>query len=362
MRGEAADWLSLYLENNPNPDYVAWKTELKRTFQEELDTERLRKKLTNLKQNQNQKVRAFSSRLDGLYDTLHGKARTIAATDTEQIRSLIEELQKRRDEDKKKIFLKGLNAHIRQELWPRIKPIDTYNEVVTAACTAESILVSKDISDGKSIDELIASISTNQQNQLLEKQQKELDDLRTQMNLLIGKIGDSHPERKTARSFSHDHARSSSSNRRFSQPQRDRSYSNTRSASNSRDINDDVKPREKIGNAISPQGYNSRSRVPYRYQNQHTNFNQNNRPRSKSRNNEFNHQARGRDTTPYRQNKKVDFQRNFRNRQPYHPDNNTIVQRTYANKPRITCQRCDKIGHIAAECRSRPPNRPQYFH
>ena len=109
LKGEASEWHYEFLERNPDHvDYSQWRDELRTRFTDEADVDRIRNKLNNLKQKEDQRVKAFIGRINQLYDTVHGKEPAARNDLDETARNYLVEIRKYRGEAKKKILLAGL--------------------------------------------------------------------------------------------------------------------------------------------------------------------------------------------------------------------------------------------------------------
>lgn len=157
-----------------------------------------------MKQKPEQKIKYFASKITGLYDIAYGKACTITPLMSEEIRKALHSLNEKREDDMKKIFLKGMDPKIKQELWPRLNPKSTFKEMIEAAVLAETIVMKKE-GELKPNDDLIAVIVSKdtEQKQQLKKTQKEIEELKSQISFLIGKIGEVNLDRR-GRSKSRD--------------------------------------------------------------------------------------------------------------------------------------------------------------
>ncbi|EFX78039.1 hypothetical protein DAPPUDRAFT_105600 [Daphnia pulex] len=122
LRGDAADWHSDYIDYAADKeDYDAWEKAIISRFLTETEIESLKKQLNELKQMPDQSTQTYVSRLNHLYDIIHGKEivldETIAPPEAVV---LARSLRKIRGEAKQKILLKGLLPKIVQAVWTRI--------------------------------------------------------------------------------------------------------------------------------------------------------------------------------------------------------------------------------------------------
>ncbi|EFX61231.1 hypothetical protein DAPPUDRAFT_122412, partial [Daphnia pulex] len=109
LRGDAADWHSDYMERaQDEEDYDAWEKALINRFLTETELENLRKQLNELRQTPDQSTQTFVSRINQLYDIIHGKEITLGDKATNEAKALAISLSQMRGEAKQKILLKGL--------------------------------------------------------------------------------------------------------------------------------------------------------------------------------------------------------------------------------------------------------------
>ena len=159
------------LRDNQKDTYENFKTHFSALFQDEASRQRLKTKLENLKQNENERVRDFSTRLDNAYRQAYGVA-TATSVDPNVVRL--------REETKKAVFLKGLRKEVYDMLWHRIAPNTDYAGHVTAATNIESITADK-----KRTEEALGLETTlTQIAKQTEKQAQEFEKLREQMEKL----------------------------------------------------------------------------------------------------------------------------------------------------------------------------------
>lgn len=161
LRGEAYEWHSDYVENNTSPlNYQIWKDELKARFTDEADRERLRTKLNNLRQRADQRVKAYIGRINQLYDSVYGREPQSPNEETGRAaRNYWEEIRKYRSEAKRKILLAGLLPKIKDELWPRLPKDADYEKICECAVLAESVVISKELSDMPDSEKLNAVLT-----------------------------------------------------------------------------------------------------------------------------------------------------------------------------------------------------------
>ncbi|EFX83608.1 hypothetical protein DAPPUDRAFT_315423 [Daphnia pulex] len=122
-------------------DYDAWEKALISRFLTETEIENLKKQLNELKQNPDQSTQTYVSRLNHLYDIIHGKEivldETIAPPEAVV---LARSPRKIRGEAKQKILLKGLLPKIVQVVWTRIDVNSSYEDVCEIVYAAETIV------------------------------------------------------------------------------------------------------------------------------------------------------------------------------------------------------------------------------
>ncbi|EFX66137.1 hypothetical protein DAPPUDRAFT_116683 [Daphnia pulex] len=155
LRGDAADWHSDYIDHAADKeDYDAWEKAIISRFLTETEIENLKKQLNELKQMPDQSTQTYVSRLNHLYDIIHGKEivldETIAPPEAVV---LARSLRKIRGEAKQKILLKGLLPKIVQAVWTRINVNSHYEDVCEIVYAAETIVNRMEQNEEKNIDE-----------------------------------------------------------------------------------------------------------------------------------------------------------------------------------------------------------------
>jgi hypothetical protein len=107
LKGDAADWLSDYIDHAADKkDYDAWEKALISRFLPEPEIDNLKKQLNELKKTPDQSTQTYVSRLNHLYDIIHGKE--IFLDDTiapPEAGVLARSLRKIRRKEKQKILL-----------------------------------------------------------------------------------------------------------------------------------------------------------------------------------------------------------------------------------------------------------------
>jgi hypothetical protein len=168
FRDEALDWFNEYMENpvdNSEPPreigkhhvtYKIWKVNFLKRFQDETGIERVRSKLNNLSQLPDQSVKTFISRINSLYNRVHGKGLSLSDTPSIRERELHAENELLRSQDKYKILVNGLTKKVRDELWHRMNPNASYEEACKLAVVAENVVVNHDLSEEKGLTAVVA--------------------------------------------------------------------------------------------------------------------------------------------------------------------------------------------------------------
>ena len=143
LRLEAVDWHMNNYEGG-NPTYSVWKKSFLKRFHDEADIERLRTKLTQLKQHADQRARAYVARLDSLYIAINGKDIVLnegADANSKRVTNII---IKMRDKERMNILLRGLLPKLKTEVWRRISLNPDYKILCNTVYESEGILLSQD--------------------------------------------------------------------------------------------------------------------------------------------------------------------------------------------------------------------------
>ncbi|EFX63033.1 hypothetical protein DAPPUDRAFT_119595 [Daphnia pulex] len=361
-------------------DYDAWEKALINRFLTETEIENLKKQLNELKQTPDQSTQTYVSRLNHLYDIIHGKEivldETIAPPEAVV---LARSLRKIRGEAKQKILLKGLLPKIVQVVWTRIDVNSSYEDVCDIVYAAETIVNRMEQNEDKSLKATIAGISAHEGEQDIElqRQKNKLSKLEKQLAELNI---DPTPQQETPavvlptvaiteaynrhRSPSGDRRRSNSESRiRFQQPLHHRpSQENNYSRERGRD-NTYYRSRSLVGNRYQ-QTVDSRSRHDQTQPRQNFSGNQTDRNHYHRTNNDS-FRRRFPENNPYPRPRQ--FQDRASNNPNYcqapytnirpPPTGNYNTQRD--NRREIECYACSKRGHYARECRTNPPETQQ---
>ena len=147
LGGEAIDWHTTYaIAQGATLTYDTWKKDFIARFRNESDIEKLKTKLHTLKQKPEQCTRAYVAKLNDLYDSIYGKERAAPAAPANlETVALYHDILKFRNDAKKKILFKGLLPNIKDEIWPRISPTDTFEILCEVAYVAEAIVIKKSL-------------------------------------------------------------------------------------------------------------------------------------------------------------------------------------------------------------------------
>ena len=187
LKDEAAEWLREYLENEGDVEYSVWKDALISRFRNQADVEHLKHCLQNLKQGTEQRTQSFIARINSLFDDIYGpvkksKGNTSSTScgdaNNDQTDALLKDVKRMRDDAKRKILIRGLLPKIRTELWPRITEGASFEDICTAALTAESIVIQKELNEEKTI--VVASVDNAQ----LKEKETELTHKQTLIDML----------------------------------------------------------------------------------------------------------------------------------------------------------------------------------
>jgi len=153
LRCDASDWHKTYIASAQLPDdYELWEKAFIERFLTKADRENLKKELFKLRQGE-QSTQTFVSRLNKLYDTIHGKEITIDLHEvnlTTNTKQMYDSLYLIRSKAKTDILIKGLQNDIKNRVWERINPNTVYEDVCDLAYAAEIMVNRMDMVAGVS--------------------------------------------------------------------------------------------------------------------------------------------------------------------------------------------------------------------
>ena len=149
LGGEAIDLHTTYaIAKGADIRYDVWKTDLISRFQNDSDIQKLREKFKNIKQKPSQSARAFTAKLNDLFDSIYGKEPIAPLQGAEQIaKDLYNDLIKIRTDSKRRILLRGLLPQILHELWHRLATDSSFEELCENVYEAEKIVIIKSLSN-----------------------------------------------------------------------------------------------------------------------------------------------------------------------------------------------------------------------
>ena len=362
LKSEALDWHVEYLANVKNDglpySYDNWKHDMIVRFRDESDIERLRSQLLELRQLPEQRVRSYVSKLNGLFDLVHGKAIKMPAnvspnsSEGKKMSELVAANKKLRDDEKKKLLLNGFLDKIRKNIRLRLPKNPNYDDICEAAYTVESILSNKELGEDKSINAVLAGMTLHdaEQDTVLANQTSEILQLKNQVNNLLTLTQAERPDTQLVATVNTWEPQSSSHRSRgdISPSRRDNSsqqYQRSRSWSSN---SPGYKPSGNYtdqNNSSRPNGWDHR---PQRFDRSQSPSIQNwykdqrrDPPQSRS-----NSQTRSNSTTG----KPVNS--------PGFP-RKSVTFRSPSNNRIRTCFHCNKRGHVARECWTNPQS-PQF--
>ena len=130
-----------------NPTYSVWKKSFLKRFHDEADIQRLRTKLTQLKQHADQRARAYVARLDSLYIAINGKDIVLNEGADANSKHVTNIIIKMRDKERMNILLRGLLPKLKTEVWRRISLNPDYKILCNTVYESEGILLSQDLTE-----------------------------------------------------------------------------------------------------------------------------------------------------------------------------------------------------------------------
>jgi len=178
LKGAALNWHIERLQSNPNEDYKNWKAAIIENFKHPGDIDKLKIKLQNLKQTQNQTTTNFIGQIKSLYHAIYGeKIPEPGSRQTTETKAL-------RDDLLLKILMNGLLPKIKEAMWNGIlEPDYDWDQATQAAIEAEKLLTARELSSSNGT--VNAVIPQNATTELLQAQQKKIEQLEKQLKQLI---------------------------------------------------------------------------------------------------------------------------------------------------------------------------------
>lgn len=159
LKGEALDWHLDYTEKknieNKIVTYKDWREDFIKRFHDKADIERLRTKLQTLKQRSDQRARAFVARIDSLYTAINGKDIVLDASADEKSLQIAKVNKTMRDEERKKILLRGLLPKLKTEVWSRMPPNPSYEKLCDTVYDAEGVIMAKELAEEHAVNAII---------------------------------------------------------------------------------------------------------------------------------------------------------------------------------------------------------------
>ena len=320
----ASSFNDTILEATRNTDFLGWKTAFITGFADETTKNRWKHDLENLKQDPNERVRDFVSRINNLYLQVHGPGP--ANNQQADVTTL-------REDTKKKIFLNGVRRDIYSNIWSRVDPATTWNNVITTAEQVEAIIEKKHILEQRpEIDNAVATVI--KENAKLTQDIAKISDQIEKLTVLSSK----QVTENTVAAISDQQRPEGRPRVRFTNETSYRERSQSRESYKSPTRYQPA--RERTNNTQSTPAIRPRNNYPARQQE---------RPASNTRGypseNRYNYQQRPPSRQYYNQN------------QTQNPGKENIDPRNNeppANSTRtIICYYCNKPGHIQRECRTR---------
>ena len=360
LKGPELTWHIHRIQNNAAEHYDDWQKALLIEFEHPADKDKLKIRLNNLKQEKDEQTKYFIGKIKSLYQAIYNEKVPDPPTATAAAQA--DPTKKLREDILLKVFMKGLLPHIRAEMFQRLKSNYDWYEATQAALDTEDLLISKELNEGHTVNS-VAAIS--QPNDLLvldhEQRLKDLEKKMTDVSLTQVGVFSGQPtdiavisnsqynrartpqqgrENYSGRSF---HYNNSNRGREYSR-EGARNYSNERNRPRSRGNSYDSK------NNYTTQRNNSNNRGGYR---------QGNRERSRSFENKVRTSSQDRGQQQQTNNRSFSRQINTFN---YERGNGTRRNDSPYPQKQVNfeaCERCERPGHKAAECRTQNPRKFQ---
>lgn len=180
LKGSALNWHIERLPENVDEEYTDWKKALIEHFRHPADTNRLKIKFQNLKQNPKQTTKNFIGEIKSLYYAIYGEK--IPDPGSQQAEQSSTETTALRDDVLLKVLMQGLLPKIKEAMWNGLLPPDyNWNQAIQAANEAEKLIVAKELNDQTAKP---STVPTDFSNQLLLVQQKKIEELENMLKHL----------------------------------------------------------------------------------------------------------------------------------------------------------------------------------
>ena len=149
LKGDALEWHLTFIEEEEKT-YKDWKKKIVERFRDTADIELLKNKLEFIRQKTNQRMKAYISKVESLYDSIYGRLEANPTGASPNELAVRNNLKKLRDEKKKEILIKGLLPKFKNELY-RHMPIDPdYTKFIQALLAVEHGLTLKELNEDQS--------------------------------------------------------------------------------------------------------------------------------------------------------------------------------------------------------------------
>jgi len=129
-----------------------WKERFRVRFRDEAEVEVLKTRLSNLKQGEGMRVLDFAEQIDELFIQIYGPIPTaeVEAADADSDDEAVPEpLAVPHEEIRKSIFIKGLVEDIRNLLWQKLDPADSFDVMIKKGADIERLIDRRKAIDGK---------------------------------------------------------------------------------------------------------------------------------------------------------------------------------------------------------------------
>ena len=149
LKGDALEWHLTFMDGEET-SYKDWKKDIVHRFRDTADIELLKNKLHFTRQKPDQRMKAFISKVESLYDSIYGRLDADPAEASESEVNLRKQHKQLRDEEKRKVLTRGLLPKYKNELWRHLPLNPDYSKFIEALLRVEHGETTKELNEDQS--------------------------------------------------------------------------------------------------------------------------------------------------------------------------------------------------------------------